>query len=208
MVSNITRFFIVVCGVMVSTVSLCTEFPVDWQANWDYLARPLPADAGEPSKAAFVVQPRGGTLDFFGWLGWFPSSDSQSLVGFSQIETSQFVGASRDSVLVLVAATDSPQVKFRVTLQEYNDPDDCSFQAAFSFADSALSKKTFESSDFRCWRRGIELPVTRRVHFENIRTLGFLVTKSSQNAELAKARASFPFGLSVKSVGFVASRAP
>jgi hypothetical protein len=167
----------------------------NWSATWDSKERDLSTVEGASSKAAYAIQIPGNRLDFFGFLGWFRSRETAKLVGFAQISSDIMKGKLVDAIAVSVR-TATPDVLFRLSLENPNDPDKCSFQTELR---SSLDFETqsFGPADFQCWRRGVLQPVTRIVSFAEIQSIQFLVTRSGQRPPLASSETLTPFELQV-----------
>ena len=166
-----------------------------WTATWDSNERDLSNVPGESSKSAFATQTTWNRLDFFGFLGWFRSQQSDKLVGFAQIDAPIEAGKLAD-VLELVVKSTTPDIIFRVGLEIPNDPDQCSFQAIIPTSTS-FEKRTFVPADFECWRRGVKLTVDREVPFNQVHKITFLVTRSSQRAPTSTIESLAAFDLQV-----------
>jgi len=194
---NITRSAIlamsIISGGAAHAQNSATDFT--WTATWDSNERDLSNVPGESSKSAFATQTTWNRLDFFGFLGWFRSQQSDKLVGFAQIDAPIEAGKLAD-VLELVVKSTTPDIIFRLGLEIPNDPDQCSFQAIIPTSTS-FEKRTFVPADFECWRRGVKLPVNRTVPFNQVHKITFLVTRSSQRAPISTNESLAAFDLQV-----------
>lgn len=194
---NIIRSVILAMSIIPSGATQAQNIPTafTWTATWDSNERDLSNVQGESSKAAFAAQTTGNRLDFFGFLGWFRSQQSNKLVGFAQIDTSFAPGKLFD-ILELVVKSTTPDIIFRLGLEIPNDPDQCSFQANIQTSTS-FEKRTFAPADFECWRRGVKLTVDREVPFNQVHKITFLVTRSSQRAPTSTSESLAAFDLQV-----------
>lgn len=194
---NITRSIMLtvsmISGGAAQSANTVTDYA--WTATWDSNERDLSNVPGESSKSAFAVQTTWKRLDFFGFLGWFRSQQSNKLVGFAQIDAPIEAGKLSD-IIELTVKSKTPDIVFRLSLETPNDPDRCTFQAEISTSTS-FEKRTFVPADFTCWRRGEKLPVDRIVSFENVTKMTILVTRSSQRPPTSTSESLAPFDLQV-----------
>jgi len=173
---------------------------LQWTKNWDFKARNLPIASGNPSKIEMTLQPRIDRYDFFGFLGSFPSSQKDSFVGFAQT-TVNIQNIDIQQKIILEVSSSTSHLVFRFLLKTPNQQN-CSYQAEFK---TTKKKQIVElyPKDFECVKRGALLPQSETIKFEDIDTIGFLITRSSQEKNISKSQTLEPFDLKIHQIKFL-----
>ncbi len=168
-----------------------------WTKNWDFKARSLSVESGTPSKVDMTLQPRINRLDFYGFLGSFPSSQKNSRVGFALANT--ILKNRVYKKITLMVSSTTPDLLFRITLSTKSKNTGCNLQTEFQ-APKTKTLLEFYPKDFKCVKRGVEFKQENEFKISDMESIGFLITRSNQKESISKSLEPVPFELQIHKI--------